>query len=291
LVLNYPVCFLGHFQSYLASTSCLIPIFCEKIEFFSYLHVARDTAHAEFEVRATFAVRLLALTLFSNTKGKEDKEDSDMDTGDETALEHGRQLLDEADSPARTGTKLQQQLREPGTPPANMPPDATRNKIKINQEIRLSLMKKLSKSCASVVDIPSETDSNLITTKSTSADPISNSGVPTAKENPNKGCILTFPDPLQKNIRHTEKTYPDEYYAVRKMRLNSEKSKELTSVDGTSRRAGTPRGLPPGFELAEDDRHLKVKNFHIPAFKRNVSSSVDNSGGQLMCVLHCKSSL
>jgi hypothetical protein len=68
------------------------------------------------------------------------------------------------------------------------------------------------------------------------------------------------------------------------MRLNSEKSKELTSVDGTSRRAGTPRGLPPGFELAEDDRHLKVKNFHIPAFKRNVSSSVDNAGGQLMCV-------
>jgi hypothetical protein len=26
----------------------------------------------------------------SNTKGKEDEEDSDMDTGDETALEHGR---------------------------------------------------------------------------------------------------------------------------------------------------------------------------------------------------------
>jgi hypothetical protein len=123
----------------------------------------------------------------------------------------------------------------------------------------------------------------LVTAKSTSADPISNSGVPTAKENPNKGCILTVPDP-QKNIRHTEKTYPDEYYAVRKMILNSEKSKELTSVDGTSRRMGTPRGLPPGFELAEDDRHLKVKNFHIPAFKRNVSSSVDNSGGQLMCV-------
>jgi hypothetical protein len=146
----------------------------------------------------------------SNTKGKEDKEDSDMDTGDETTLEHGRQLLDEPDSPARTGSTPQQQLREPGTPPANMPPDATRNKIKL-----LSRMKKLSKSCASVVDILSGTGLNLIYTKSTSADPISNSGEPAAKEISNKGCILTSPDPVHKSTRHTEKTYPDEYYAVR----------------------------------------------------------------------------
>jgi hypothetical protein len=113
----------------------------------------------------------------SNTKGKEDKEDSDIDTVDETALERGRQLLDESDSLARTGTTPQQQLREPGTPPANMPPDATRNKIKL-----LSRMKKLSKSCASVVDIPSGTGLNLIHTKSTSPDPISNSGDPATKE-------------------------------------------------------------------------------------------------------------
>jgi hypothetical protein len=66
LALNYPVCFLGHFQSWLASKSCLIPIFGEEIELFSYLHAARDTANAEFKVRATFAVGLLSLALFKS---------------------------------------------------------------------------------------------------------------------------------------------------------------------------------------------------------------------------------
>jgi hypothetical protein len=35
-------------------------------QFVSYLHVARDTAYAEFKVRATFAVILLSLALFKS---------------------------------------------------------------------------------------------------------------------------------------------------------------------------------------------------------------------------------
>jgi hypothetical protein len=64
LFLNDPVRFLGPFQSYLTSKSCLIHFSPQKFEFFSLSHVARDTAHAEFKVRASFAVLLPTLANF-----------------------------------------------------------------------------------------------------------------------------------------------------------------------------------------------------------------------------------
>jgi hypothetical protein len=48
----------------LISKSCVIHFSPKKLEFFSLSHVARDTAHAEFKVCASFAVLLPTLDNF-----------------------------------------------------------------------------------------------------------------------------------------------------------------------------------------------------------------------------------
>jgi hypothetical protein len=112
---------------------------------------------------------------------------------------------------------------------------------------------------------------------------MSNPGVPTAaanKQQKTNDRILSDQESSNgKSQKKTDKSFPAEYYTVRKMRVNSQQHTELPTVCGDSRLTDIARGLPPGFENPGDDRHLSVKNSHIPALKKNVSSSVFDDGG------------
>jgi hypothetical protein len=71
------------------------------------------------------------------------------------------------------------------------------------------------------------------------------------------------------------------------MRAKQNAPADLLTVDGNRRTGIESHGLAPGFEIRNDERHLGVKNFHIPDHKRNISSTIDNSGDELKCI-SCK---
>jgi hypothetical protein len=62
------------------------------------------------------------------------------------------------------------------------------------------------------------------------------------------------------------------------------KQRELPAVTGNVRTANLPRGLVPGFENSDDDRHLGVRNFQITELNKNNSASVADDDRKLACV-------
>jgi hypothetical protein len=132
------------------------------------------------------------------------------------------------------------------------------------------------------------------------------SGVPSTNPHKNTERILTEQAPQKKRphgaggtgsdprtgttcsayAQRTEQNFPPAYYSVRKMRYNSMPSIDLLSVTGNAKEGSGsgPGKRAAGFEIAGDERQYTIKNFHIPAYKRNVSSSISNDGGQLECV-------
>jgi hypothetical protein len=85
------------------------------------------------------------------------------------------------------------------------------------------------------------------------------------------------------------KNFPPAYYNVCKLRANSQPTTELHSITGDRRGSEVVNHnkLTPGFELKNDERQHMVKNFHIPAMKRNVSTSIVREGNEIHCVT-CK---
>jgi hypothetical protein len=85
------------------------------------------------------------------------------------------------------------------------------------------------------------------------------------------------------------KSFPPAYYNVRKLRANAQPTAELYSITGDRRGSAVVNHnkLTPGFELKDDERPHTVKNFHIPAMKRNVSTNIIRKGNEICCVT-CK---
>jgi hypothetical protein len=85
------------------------------------------------------------------------------------------------------------------------------------------------------------------------------------------------------------KSFPSAYYNVRKLRANAQPTAELCSITGDRRGSAVVNHnkLTPGFELKDDERPHTVKNFHIPAMKRNVSTNIIRDGNEIRCVT-CK---
>jgi hypothetical protein len=86
------------------------------------------------------------------------------------------------------------------------------------------------------------------------------------------------------------KNFPPAYYNVRKLRVNSQPTTELHSITGDRMGSGVVNHnkLTLDFELKNDERQHTVKNFHITAMKRNVSTSIVREGNEIRCVT-CKS--
>jgi hypothetical protein len=82
-------------------------------------------------------------------------------------------------------------------------------------------------------------------------------------------------------------TFPHAYKKVRAMRMGAQKTAKLGQVGGITRVVtNTPSGLA-GFDLPEDDRQFQVVNYHIPALRKNISTSVkkvSEDSSQLICV-------
>jgi hypothetical protein len=131
--------------------------------------------------------------------------------------------------------------------------------------------------------------------------PVTVPGIPTVKNKASEVCIHSGPgrkraESLTSVISgsgsgtgavtsaNMEHKFPAAYYSVRKLRANSQPSAELQSITG-DRRSDTklPKNLP-GFEITDDERQYQVKNFHVPALKKNVSSSVCREGSEIFCV-------
>jgi hypothetical protein len=79
-------------------------------------------------------------------------------------------------------------------------------------------------------------------------------------------------------------SFPPAYSNVRKARAKSVPYTELNRVEGNRRKQATSIRPGPGFDIAEDDRQFGVSNFHIPLLKKNVSSSLKRTEGELYCV-------
>jgi hypothetical protein len=184
---------------------------------------------------------------------------------DPGALEEGQRLLDmESPSKRSTDASTPQELA------ANV--TSARNKIL-----------KLGRSGISKI--------NIVPDPQATGSP----GEPSKKESDKTECILTEPV-MDKGAaasgsstsascgstgnKKPEHLFPPAYYSVRKMRYNSMPTQDAT-VNGDAR-SGSGSGAVR--RAAGDDRRYTVKNFHIPAYKRNVSSSISNDGGLLECV-------
>jgi hypothetical protein len=82
--------------------------------------------------------------------------------------------------------------------------------------------------------------------------------------------------------------FPPASYNVRKLRANSHPYVELPSITGDRRTDVNPCKNLPGFEIVDDDRQYEVKNFHVPEYKKNVSSNISRDGAEIFCVTCAK---
>jgi hypothetical protein len=96
---------------------------------------------------------------------------------------------------------------------------------------------------------------------------------------------------VEDDVFEEKLVFPKAYKKVRAMRMASAQTVKLGGVGGGggwARRlvTTTPSGLV-GFDVPDDDRQFQVVNYHIPALKKNVSTSVKKlmeGSSQLVCV-------
>jgi hypothetical protein len=78
--------------------------------------------------------------------------------------------------------------------------------------------------------------------------------------------------------------FPSDYLNVRKQREKANPFTVLPTVEGNRRKMAECVRSLPGFDLPNDDRQHGVSNYHVPALKKNVSSSVRRDDGGTFCV-------
>jgi hypothetical protein len=201
--------------------------------------------------------------LASNEGGEESDPDVEMSDVD---LKESEKLLDTGTPPrARAGEdKHTRPITPPdAAPPAPLPPPpppaTSQSSLTPPQEPtikkRLEMIKNLSRSKVFQQEI-----------EPIDMEKLSNPqipGAPTLKHAENDRILR---EQVPENI-HTGNTFPNEYYNVRKLRAKKNVAAELLTVDGNRHTGTGNHGLVPGFEIRNDDRHLSVKNFHIPDHK------------------------
>jgi hypothetical protein len=245
------------------------------------------------------------------------KGESDMDTGDEGDQEdfeeETRKLLDMADSPTKSGaasgtgstplaTTGIPQAPGSGTDPDAGPGSSTENrtgrrrnsfcttddirnlnKLEIKKVPQLAVYNAVSLEYLPATSAPDACTGGVTGTGTGNLSPGLDKipGVPTGKKNIGTRTLSYSGSGETKN---SNRTFPNEYYSIRKARAGMRKQKELPAVTGNVRTANLPRGLALGFENSDDDRHLSVRNFHIPELSKNNSESIADDGGKLACV-------
>jgi hypothetical protein len=204
------------------------------------------------------------------------REETPMET-EEELIARGKKILDDPDTPQKTTS--------------NTTPKARHDSIGItNLELKMKMMakdyigEKMSGSASHRDTAVSDDDSAFSKTEKAS-------GVPTIEKLKNTGHIHSESgrkrtvsvsssaksDSGKASTR--EHKFPPAYYNVRKLRANSHPYVELPSITGDQRSDFNPSKNLPGFETADDDRQYEVKNFHVPAYKKNV-----REGAEVFCV-------